>query len=215
MLGCLPRAGPLSAGRSYQGNPFHRGAAPRFSMGTKGHADRFYTRIASCGQASFKYNAAYRRRFSVPDFVLLRHKPHLDAKFKCEDCHGQVRSREVLARDKDFTMKTCIACHMEGRRARPLEMACGTVSPPSAHSRNRWPWHLGDACKPRSLRRAYWATCFCLSTFNRKLASNLFRGVRASWRPGNLISSRRANCKKKVADRGGTLAGSHFLLLDS
>ena len=29
-----PGAGPLSAGRSYQGNPFHRGGAPGFSMGT-------------------------------------------------------------------------------------------------------------------------------------------------------------------------------------
>ena len=212
--GCLPGAGPLSAGRSYQGNPFHRGGAPGFSMGTR------VTLIASTrGSPSMVKRASNTTPHTGGDsrfrtFVLFRHKPHLDAKFKCEDCHGQVRSREVLARDKDFTMKTCIACHMEGRRARPLEMACGTVSPPSAHSRNRWPWHLGDGCKPWTLRRAYWATCFCLSTFNRKLASNLFRGVRASWRPGNLISSRWANRKEKAADRSRTLARSRLFLLD-
>lgn len=51
------------------------------------------------------------RIYTVPDFVLFSHKAHLDAKFKCEECHGQVSSREVLAKERDFTMKTCITCH--------------------------------------------------------------------------------------------------------
>jgi hypothetical protein len=51
------------------------------------------------------------RVYTIPDFVLFSHKTHLDAKIKCEECHGPVSSREVLAREKDFTMKTCISCH--------------------------------------------------------------------------------------------------------
>jgi hypothetical protein len=51
------------------------------------------------------------RIYTVPDFVHFSHKAHLDAKFKCEECHGPVGSQDVLAKEKDFTMKTCIGCH--------------------------------------------------------------------------------------------------------
>jgi hypothetical protein len=60
------------------------------------------------------------RIYTVPDFVLFSHKTHLDAKFKCEECHGPVGSEEVLAREKEFTMKTCIGCH----RANKAKTGC-------------------------------------------------------------------------------------------
>jgi len=60
------------------------------------------------------------RIYSIPDFVFFSHKVHLDAKVKCEECHGPVSTREALAKEKDFTMKTCISCH----RAYKAETGC-------------------------------------------------------------------------------------------
>lgn len=62
----------------------------------------------------------WARIYTVPDFVLFSHKTHLDAKLKCEECHGPVSSSDVLAKEKDFTMKTCIGCH----RAHKAQTGC-------------------------------------------------------------------------------------------
>ena len=60
------------------------------------------------------------RIYTVPDFVLFSHKTHLDAQLKCEECHGPVSSSDVLAKEKDFSMKTCIGCH----RANKAKTGC-------------------------------------------------------------------------------------------
>jgi hypothetical protein len=51
------------------------------------------------------------RIYTIPDFVVFSHNVHQDAGFKCERCHGPVRTRDVLGKEQDFTMKTCIICH--------------------------------------------------------------------------------------------------------
>jgi len=60
------------------------------------------------------------RIYILQDFVVFSHQQHLDAKEKCEECHGQVSSRDVLAKEKDFIMKTCITCH----RSHKASIAC-------------------------------------------------------------------------------------------
>ena len=67
------------------------------------------------------------RIYSVPDFVVFSHKPHLDANPACEKCHGPVCAREVLGKEKDFTMKTCIACH-RANKARTTCDLCHKLS---------------------------------------------------------------------------------------
>jgi c(7)-type cytochrome triheme protein len=67
------------------------------------------------------------RIYILPDFVVFSHKQHLDANVKCEECHGQVTSREVLEKEQDFTMKTCMACH-RARKARTTCDLCHKLS---------------------------------------------------------------------------------------
>ncbi len=52
------------------------------------------------------------RVYSVAARVYWSHRAHLEAGFKCEDCHGQVADMEVVAKVKDVTsMQGCIDCH--------------------------------------------------------------------------------------------------------
>jgi hypothetical protein len=50
--------------------------------------------------------------YRIPDWVLFSHRKHLGASgVQCEDCHGPVREREVLRREKDLSMAACMDCH--------------------------------------------------------------------------------------------------------
>ena len=52
------------------------------------------------------------RVYQVPDFVWFSHEVHVQrAHLDCEECHGPVREREVIAKEKPTTMNSCIACH--------------------------------------------------------------------------------------------------------
>ena len=52
--------------------------------------------------------------YSVPDYVYFSHQRHVTrAKLDCEGCHGPVREREVLTREKSIAMAACINCHKE------------------------------------------------------------------------------------------------------
>ena len=52
--------------------------------------------------------------YRVPDFVFFSHRTHLKkAKLACESCHGPVRERDVLTKEKPTSMPSCIACHKE------------------------------------------------------------------------------------------------------
>ena len=53
--------------------------------------------------------------YDLPDFVFFSHQAHLRAKVECRTCHGPVERRTVLWKEKDISMKACIACHKEKR----------------------------------------------------------------------------------------------------
>jgi hypothetical protein len=57
---------------------------------------------------------AWKRVYQVPEYVYFSHAVHyLDAKIACQDCHGQVRERDVLFQEKPITMYACMRCHTE------------------------------------------------------------------------------------------------------
>lgn len=49
------------------------------------------------------------RVYRVPSFVTFSHKTH--SATTCEQCHGPVAERAVIALEKDTSMGTCIGCH--------------------------------------------------------------------------------------------------------
>ncbi|HMD84465.1 MAG TPA: cytochrome c3 family protein [Terriglobia bacterium] len=52
--------------------------------------------------------------YQVPDYVYFSHRTHVKkAKLDCEACHGPVREREVLSKEKPTSMAACISCHKE------------------------------------------------------------------------------------------------------
>jgi hypothetical protein len=51
--------------------------------------------------------------YDLPDFVFFSHDAHRRAKVECRTCHGPVERRTVLWKEKDISMKACIACHKE------------------------------------------------------------------------------------------------------
>ncbi len=54
------------------------------------------------------------RIYEVPNFVFFSHRTHIKkAKLDCTACHGPVREREVLTKEKPTSMESCISCHKE------------------------------------------------------------------------------------------------------
>jgi len=54
----------------------------------------------------------WKRVYRIPDYVFFSHKEHLNrAKATCETCHGPVKDREVLRKEKDISMAACMDCH--------------------------------------------------------------------------------------------------------
>jgi hypothetical protein len=52
--------------------------------------------------------------YKVPDYVYFSHRTHIQkAKLDCEACHGPVRERDVVTKEKPTSMAACIACHKE------------------------------------------------------------------------------------------------------
>lgn len=63
---------------------------------------------------SRKEDIPWKRVYKVPDFVWFPHKSHLaSGKITCENCHGDVKSKEVMQREKPITMSSCISCHSD------------------------------------------------------------------------------------------------------
>jgi hypothetical protein len=62
----------------------------------------------------------WRRVYRIPDYVTFSHKQHLARKITCEDCHGAVRERDVLRKEKEISMAACMDCHRE----RQASLAC-------------------------------------------------------------------------------------------
>jgi len=55
------------------------------------------------------------RVYDLPDFVFFSHQAHLRARTDCRTCHGAVERRTVLWKEKEISMKACVACHKEKR----------------------------------------------------------------------------------------------------
>ncbi len=53
------------------------------------------------------------RVYRVPSFVNFSHKTHTGSGARCEDCHGPVAERDVIAKEKDLSMGGCISCHTQ------------------------------------------------------------------------------------------------------
>jgi hypothetical protein len=53
------------------------------------------------------------RVYDLPDFVFFSHQAHLRAKADCQTCHGPVETRDALWREREISMKACVACHKE------------------------------------------------------------------------------------------------------
>jgi len=52
--------------------------------------------------------------YTIPDFVYFSHREHVEtAKAACSACHGDVASRDVLAKERNLSMSGCIACHKD------------------------------------------------------------------------------------------------------
>lgn len=53
------------------------------------------------------------RVYQVPAIIFWSHKPHLDAGATCAECHGDVRSLSVMAKEKETSMGSCMECHRQ------------------------------------------------------------------------------------------------------
>ena len=63
----------------------------------------------------------WRRVYRLPDYVFFSHKEHLTKDgATCETCHGAVRERDVLRKEKEISMAACMDCH----RGRQASLAC-------------------------------------------------------------------------------------------
>ncbi len=63
------------------------------------------------------------RVYELPKFVYFSHRVHTKkAGVACETCHGAVRELDVMTKEVEHNMKTCMACHTANNA--PNE--CGT-----------------------------------------------------------------------------------------
>lgn len=52
--------------------------------------------------------------YKIPDYVFFNHKKHNALTgVNCESCHGPVKEREVLRREKEISMQACMDCHRQ------------------------------------------------------------------------------------------------------
>lgn len=71
------------------------------------------------------------RVYEVPDYVFWQHGSHLEAGVTCEECHGPVAEREVIARETNVTtMLGCRTCH-DQRQVYTECAACHDPRPPA------------------------------------------------------------------------------------
>lgn len=49
----------------------------------------------------------------LPDFVYFPHRIHLNAKVRCDECHGEVRKMDRVERVSGLNMLWCLGCHRE------------------------------------------------------------------------------------------------------
>lgn len=65
--------------------------------------------------------------YRLPDYVEFSHADHVQkGKVECQTCHGLVQEWDVMCRETDLAMATCIDCH----RAREVPVACDRCHDP-------------------------------------------------------------------------------------
>ena len=51
------------------------------------------------------------RVYRIPTYVYFSHRVHTKAGATCEACHGEVRERDVITKERSHNMRSCMACH--------------------------------------------------------------------------------------------------------
>jgi hypothetical protein len=77
------------------------------------------------------------RVYKLPDYVYWTHATHIQTKITCEECHGPVAQRDVIAQETNIvTMAGCMACHNKrqvltdcGDCHAPRQLAAGPAAP--------------------------------------------------------------------------------------
>ena len=54
---------------------------------------------------------AWTRIYLLPYFVFFGHGGHQSANDGCETCHGLVATRDLLWKERETSMKSCVECH--------------------------------------------------------------------------------------------------------
>ncbi|MCC6368439.1 MAG: cytochrome c3 family protein [Bryobacterales bacterium] len=60
-----------------------------------------------------KQPVPWKRVYQIPSFVFFSHKTHLESGAACETCHGPVKERDALWREKILSMGNCMECHQK------------------------------------------------------------------------------------------------------
>ena len=55
----------------------------------------------------------WKRIHMVPQFVYFNHSAHVNRKIDCVNCHGDVKSMEVVGQTNSFMMGACLSCHRQ------------------------------------------------------------------------------------------------------
>lgn len=63
--------------------------------------------------AADKTEIKWKRVYQVPSYVFFSHRVHLEAGSTCDNCHGSVRERDVLAKEGNISMGGCMECHTQ------------------------------------------------------------------------------------------------------
>jgi hypothetical protein len=61
---------------------------------------------------------------NLPDYTRFDHRAHVNAKVKCQECHGAVETMDVIRQTADLSMGWCVKCHKDykendGRKLSP------------------------------------------------------------------------------------------------
>jgi hypothetical protein len=61
--------------------------------------------------ASEKKPLPWVRVYQLPTYVYFSHRVHTAAAATCDSCHGAVRELEVMTKEVQHNMRSCMACH--------------------------------------------------------------------------------------------------------
>ena len=50
---------------------------------------------------------------NLPDYTRFDHRAHVNAKVKCQECHGPVETMDVIRQSANLSMGWCVKCHKD------------------------------------------------------------------------------------------------------